>query len=387
MISSETSGVWLLNDAYHKDNAGYWTYVDQNGPYQMWVWGYNAYGDLGINDRAPRSSPVQMPGTWVDISTGYLNTHGVKSDGTLWSWGYTSASSGEIPINDVIPRSSPTQVPGTNWTAVTAHQYGGAALKTDGTLWTWGYNSNGECGVNDRVNYSSPKQIPGTDWRSVHGNLNAMLATKTDGTLWAWGAGGSNQLGGNGGGVQHSSPIQIPGTYWTTQVETVGEAAMAKKTDGTLWVWGNRVGGRLGLNSATGSNGSPVQLPGSWDKLGGSYLRGYATQTDGTLWSWGNNDNGELGHNNHGINYSSPKQIPGTSWAQVGGNGRYHTFGVKTDGTLWKWGTALDSAFPARSSPVQIPGTQWSTISPFGKEISRGGGSLSYQNMIFKVPV
>ena len=95
-----------------------------------------------------------------------------------------------------------------------------------------------------------------------------------------------------------------------------------------------------------------------------------------------------MGHNNV-IPYSSPKQISGTDWAQVGGNGRYHTFGVKTDGTLWKWGYDPGTGTVAgkRSSPVQVPGTQWSTVSPFGKEISRGGGSLTYQNIIFKAPV
>ena len=387
MISSEKSGVWLLNDAYHKDNAGYWTYADQNGPYQMWVWGFEQSGTLGLNDEVKRSSPVQIPGSWVDLSAGYLNTHGIKSDGTLWSWGYNSAY-GEIPINALGSRSSPTQIPGTNWTAVSAHQYGAGALKGDGTLWMWGYNSNGECGINDKAYRSSPVQVPGTDWRSVHANLNAMLATKTDGTLWAWGSNSQDQLGPNGAGIQHSSPIQIPGTYWTTQVETVGEAAMAKKTDGTLWVWGNRVSGRLGLNTSVGTTASPVQLPGSWDKLGGTYFKGFATKTDGTLWSWGYNAHGDLGHNNV-IPYSSPKQIPGTSWAQVGGNGRYHTFGVKTDGTLWKWGydPGTGGVAEKRSSPVQVPGTQWSTVSPFGKEISRGGGSLTYQNVIFKAPV
>ena len=389
MISSEKSGVWLLDEAYQKDNAGYWSYSDAMGPYQMWVWGSNQPGILGTNDEINRSSPVQIPGSWADLSTGYLNTHGVKSDGTLWSWGYNT-SYGEIPINALGSRSSPTQIPGTNWTAVTAHQYGAAALKTDGTLWAWGNNTNGECGNSNSgvVAYSSPVQVPGTDWRSVHANLNAMLATKTDGTLWAWGNNSANQLGPNAAAVQRSSPIQIPGTYWTSQVETFGEGAMAKKTDGTLWVWGNRVNGRLGLNSSSGSTASPVQLPGSWDKLGGAYFKGYATKTDGTLWSWGYNANGDLGHNNL-VNYSSPKQVPGTSWAQVGGNGRYHVFGVKTDGTLWKWGydPGTGTAAGKRSSPVQVPGTQWSTVSPFGKEISRGGGSLSYQNIIFKAPI
>ena len=168
MISSEKSGVWLLDEAYQKDNAGYWSYSDAMGPYQMWVWGSNQPGILGTNDEIKRSSPVQIPGSWVDLSTGYLNTHGVKSDGTLWSWGNQQVGNyGQLGLNDnSINRSSPTQIPGTDWNHLIGSNQYRFATKTDGTLWVWGYNS-GNLGLNDTADRSSPTQIPGT-WSISH---------------------------------------------------------------------------------------------------------------------------------------------------------------------------------------------------------------------------
>ena len=92
------------------------------------------------------------------------------------------------------------------------------AIKTDGTLWTWGWNDYGALGHNNTTDYSSPVQIPGTTWKSVTANsfLNngnsSMFATKTDGTLWSWGYNAIGTLGQNNR-TYYSSPVQIPGTW------------------------------------------------------------------------------------------------------------------------------------------------------------------------------
>ena len=82
----------------------------------LWTWGYNGVGTLGTNDQVTRSSPVQVGvlTTWSKISVGYLSTAAIKTDGTLWTWGYYGA--GQLGQNDVAYRSSPTQVgAGTTW--------------------------------------------------------------------------------------------------------------------------------------------------------------------------------------------------------------------------------------------------------------------------------
>ena len=214
------------------------------------------------------------------------------------------------------------------------------------SLFAWGRNNNAQLGQNNKTSYSSPVQVPGTTWQylshmSKANDSDHALATKTDGTLWAWGNNGKGQLGQNSE-VKYSSPIQIPGTDWGQYMETSGSSSFAIRTDGTLWAWGlNESGyGRLGLNNKT-SYSSPTQIPGTtWSKINANGFSTMATKTDGTLWTWGQGNVGQLAQNNQ-TNYSSPKQVPGTTWPisdnQMSGGNNWQT-AIKTDGTLWVWG-------------------------------------------------
>ena len=238
-------------------------------------------------------------------------------------------------------------------------------------LFSWGYTRYGQIGQNKGhdQDVSSPTQIPGS-WSKVTSGKDESAAIKTDGTLWAWGRNNYGQLGQNAiasnpdNGI--SSPVQIPGTTWT-EVQSAWNAILAKKTDGTLWTWGDGWGGALGQNTSTIRVSSPVQIPGTtWNKINRTPYVAFATKTDGTLWAWGNNGDGQLGQNNR-TQYSSPKQIPGTTWSSVEG-GEYGAYATKTDGTLWAWGNKNagmlgQNSVAYYSSPVQIPGTNWSAMS------------------------
>jgi alpha-tubulin suppressor-like RCC1 family protein len=70
------------------------------------------------------------------------------------------------------------------------------ALKTDGTVWAWGWNSNGELGNGEYTHSNTPVQVSGlTDVQAITAGAYHSLALKTDGTVWAWGADGVGQLG------------------------------------------------------------------------------------------------------------------------------------------------------------------------------------------------
>ena len=102
-------------------------------------------------------------------------------------------------------KSSPVQVPGTTWNKVSGTVNNPFAIKTDGTLWSWGYNTKGQCGHNDIIHRSSPVQVPGTTWKEVVGNGFSSAAIKTDGTLWTWGRNTVGQLGNNSQGPGDSA--------------------------------------------------------------------------------------------------------------------------------------------------------------------------------------
>jgi len=355
-----------------------YTFATSDSVVGMAVMGRNQYGELAQNDTVNRSSPIQISGTtWSNmIDKGNRSsdewTGAIKSDGTLWSWGYNGY--GQLGHNSRTNVSSPVQVPGTTWSSTYGTLSGSyismGAIKTNGTLWTWGNNQSGDLGHNNKTNYSSPVQMGGdTTWSRLIYDGKTGLANKTDGTLWGWGANDKGMLGVNNT-TRYSSPVQIPGTNWATgKISTGSDISGAIKTDGTLWMMGFNQGGAMGINQPGGSNikySSPVQIPGtSWATITVGQDGCMASKTDGTLWSWGYNNEGQLGLNQASpTKISSPTQIPGTTWSTDQNDyasGSRTCLAVKQDGTLWVWGSGDYGMLGMNnttqySSPIQIPG-------------------------------
>ena len=138
----------------------------------LWSCGYNNTGRLGLGDVVHRSSPVQVGllTNWKQVACGYTHTVSVKTDGTLWSCGYNNTY-GQLGLGDVVNRSSPVQVGLlTNWKQVSCGRYHTVSVKTDGTLWSCGYNTNGQLGLGNVVHRSSPVQVGSlTNWKQVAG--------------------------------------------------------------------------------------------------------------------------------------------------------------------------------------------------------------------------
>jgi alpha-tubulin suppressor-like RCC1 family protein len=312
----------------------------------LWGWGRNNNGALGDNTTANKPSPVQTiaGGTnWKQVAGGLWHSALIKTDGTMWVCGYNDY--GQLGTNNTTTYSSPIQtvVGGNSWKKVACGRKYTVAIKTDGTLWSCGYNTNGELGDGTRTHKSSPIQTVagGNNWVSVSSFNNHTAAIKSNGTLWLWGR-NLGQLGDNTNNSS-SSPIQTVsgGSNWV-QVACGGNHTAAVKTDGTLWMWGTCGYGQLGDNTTT-SKSSPVQtIAGgtNWKQVSCGNSHTAAIKTNGTLWTWGDNywANGQLGDNTT-IKKSSPIQTAagGTNWKQVA-CGATSTAAIKTDGSLWTWG-------------------------------------------------
>ena len=177
----------------------------------LWGWGGGGQGQLGNGFTVNYSSPIQIGSltNWKQVAGHSFSFAAIKTDGTLWGCGYNFY--GQIGNGTAIAYTSPVQVGSlTNWKQISGGQNFVAAVKTDGTLWTWGRNNNGQLGNGTTINYSSPIQIGAlTNWKQVSfGTSPTMAAIKTDGTLWTCGYNASGQLG-NGTIINYSSPIQI----------------------------------------------------------------------------------------------------------------------------------------------------------------------------------
>jgi alpha-tubulin suppressor-like RCC1 family protein len=352
--------------------------IDQYYANILWTWGRNLYGQLGDGTTSNRSSPVTTAGggtNWKQVSAALgFYTAAIKTDGTLWTCGRNDY--GQLGDGTTTSRSSPvtTAGGGTNWKRVDCGNGHTAAIKTDGTLWTWGLNLYGQLGDGTTTSRSSPGTTAGggTNWKQVEGGGSHTAAIKTDGTLWTWGANSSGQLG-DGTTTSRSSPGTTAGggTDWK-QVDCGGAHTAAIKTDGTLWTWGANDYGQLGDGTTT-SRSSPVTTASggtNWKQVSAGYNHTAAIKTDGTLWTWGRNDYGQLGDGTT-TDRSSPVTTAGggTNWKQVSA-GTYAAAAIKTDGTLWTWGRndygqSGDGTTSSRSSPGTTvgKGINWKQVS------------------------
>ena len=344
---------------------------------ELWVWGGNSYGRLGNNTTTQSNTPITTfagGANWKQVSGGGYSTAAIKTDGTLWTWGH--GTSGQLGDNTIISRSTPvtTFAGGTNWKQVSGGASSTAAIKTDGTLWTWGSNFQGMLGDNTTTDRRTPVTTfaGGTNWKQVSAGRNMMAAIKTDGTLWTW---GFNFAGGLGNNTTNSilTPVTTfaGGTNWK-QVDCGYFHAAAIKTDGTLWTWGrNNNFAQLGDNTIISRSTPVTTFAGgtNWKQVDcGAYYTA-AIKTDGTLWTWGLGTDGQLGDNTI-ISRSTPVTTfaGGTNWKQVACG--YVTAAIKTDGTLWTWGLGTsgqlgDNTIISRSTPVTTfaGGTNWKQVS------------------------
>jgi alpha-tubulin suppressor-like RCC1 family protein len=249
----------------------------------LWVWGQNLYGELGTNTLTQSLTPVTTfagGSDWKQLSNGYSINAAIKTDGSLWTWGLQSNSflgaKGGLGVNDTINRSTPvtTFAGGNDWSQVSVGFEHIAAIKNDGSLWNWGNNKK------------TPITSVGgnSSWKIVHCPcaIGSILAIKNDGSLWNWGENTKGQLGTNDTTSRTDSPVTTfaGGNNWkqitsasTFQQFSVGECEIyATKNDGSLWTWG-------GANSAL----TPITT-----FVGGNDWRiirdGFAIKTNGTLW-------------------------------------------------------------------------------------------------------
>ena len=395
--------------SFHAFRAGRAGVVVADPTTKLWSWGCNESGQLGLGNTTIRSSPVQVGAltTWSNVFGGAAGEgFATKTDGTLWAWG--NNNQGQLGLGNTTSRSSPVQVGAlTDWSdaKISSSLSSTLAVKSNGTLWAWGWGGYGSLGQGNTTSRSSPVQVGAlTTWAEVSVGFGNVLAVKTDGTLWSWGFGVEGGLG-QGNTTNRSSPVQVGALTNWSKVVAIPHAGLATKTDGTLWAWGRNNVGQLGQGNTT-IRSSPVQVGAltNWSKIAGSgsrytaymsYIYGFfsSIKTDGTLWSWGHNTYGQLGLGNT-TSRSSPVQVGTlTDWSKLSINSHSVYSGVgnmtaliKTNGTLWAWGRRVNGNFAdgsvddRRSSPVQVlsgtSGWDWvSVINAPSGFIPTGGAS------------
>ena len=261
----------------------------------------------------------------IAVSAGSYHSLALKSDGTVWAWG-CNYYEGRLGDGTAVDKTTPVQVRGgesgeeflTDIVAISTGYNHSLALKSDGTVWSWGDNEYGKLGDGTAVDKTTPVQVKGgesgeeflTNIVAISAGDDHSLALKVDGTVWAWGDNLCSKLG-DGTAVDKTTPVQVryePNISFLTDIVAVSagdDHSLALKVDGTVWAWGNDGNGQLG-DGTTVDKTTPVQVKGGETEeeplvniaaISSSAISNasFAIKSDGKIYGWGENGKGELG--------------------------------------------------------------------------------------------
>lgn len=216
--------------------------IDSNG--DAYAWGNNANGELGTNDVTPRSSPVLVVGArkWKQVGcfgSSQSSSFGIDVNNDLYAWGYNV--SGQLGIGNVTPKSSPTLVlGGLKWKSIanTGTPISWAmGIATTGDAYAWGDNAGGELGLNDVTPRSSPVLVVGgRKWLQLAASSTSAFGIDSTGSAYGWGVNNLGQLGLNDT-VNRSSPVLIVGgnIHYQSTYQSIINSVIHDVVPGTVY--------------------------------------------------------------------------------------------------------------------------------------------------------
>ncbi len=242
--------------------------------------------------------------TYPKVAGGQNHQVALKSDGTVWTWGYNGY--GQLGFGDKTTRTEPTKTNIENAIDVTAGSQYTAVLKADGTVWVSGYNEYGTTGDGTSSIKYNFIQVQGlTDVVAIESESNTMHALKSDGTVWSWGYNRYGQFGQNWTSTSaYGTPVKMRKVSNVMQISAGENFATMVATDGTVWGTGYNDYGQLGLSN-TSTQTVPQQMlnPNGSNILTGikevssDYIQTIVLTDDGRAYGVGYNGYGQLGDN------------------------------------------------------------------------------------------
>jgi alpha-tubulin suppressor-like RCC1 family protein len=338
----------------------------------------------------------------VDLWGGGSESIALKSDGTVWTWGWDSngilGNGLDLALFDssaAYDSNIPFQVRGSGGVghlnsiqAIAGGEHHNVALDSNGEVWTWGWNYFKQLGNGIDCPSDFNTAIHSTDCESAtpikipsFSNVQAIasrgyhsLALKKDGTVWAWGRGDWGLMG-DGFNQARSNPVQVAGLTGhgaVTMLSSGGDVNVTLMADHTLMAWGRNWNGEVGsgtVDSSDTGQWTPVAVSQSTGltnvaQVATGWSHVVALASDGTVWTWGANDNGELG-NGTTISSNVPIQVGGLSDVTGVSAGDGSTVVVKGDGTVWAWGLIRHgdgTNYSYGSRPVLVDGIDHVTL-------------------------
>ncbi|MBN1190057.1 MAG: Ig-like domain repeat protein [Dehalococcoidales bacterium] len=336
--------------------------VQVNIPGYVWDWGDNAKYQLGDGETSDEDVPRLLDPEKIEditsIAGGLYHSLAVDSDGQVWVWG--TNDKGQLGISTSTSRKSTPYLLDSisDVEKVAAGSYHSLVLKTDGTVWAWGYNSDGQLGIDSKSQQTSPVQVLGgeqggeflTNIKDIAAGNAFSMALAKDGSVYTWGEYSSGQLGIGSVSTEKTTPVKVDngeqsGTDYLSGIEAIAagyDFCLAVVSDGKIYAWGNNKYGALGNGDTSSTEKTPVKVDTITDAaaVAAGQYHSLAVTNTGTVYAWGYNGKGQLG-----VGSTSNKTTPvAVEFGKVSREikslaaGYNHSLALDRDGFVWGWG-------------------------------------------------
>jgi alpha-tubulin suppressor-like RCC1 family protein len=176
----------------------------------------------------------------VQLSAGWNHACVVRTDDTIWCWGGNGDGAtgyGQLGDGTFENRPSPVQVAGIDDALeVDAGGWTTCAVRSDGSVWCWGYGEQGTLGDGNSANSASPVRVSGIgDAQAVSVGRFKACAIRGDSSTWCWGA---TSWGSSTGGPA-PTPVEGNSGGLTNPVALAADRTLiVLDADGAVWNWG-----------------------------------------------------------------------------------------------------------------------------------------------------
>jgi alpha-tubulin suppressor-like RCC1 family protein len=373
LINSDTSFYIIYNNHWIMiKNSGTHTCGITNS-HKLYCWGFNASGQLGIGTSGPgtnQSTPQLLtPMTDItNIALGGYHTCAINGSKQLYCWG--SNGYGQLGLGATANQSTPQLLTSmTNIANIALGIYHTCAINSASQLYCWGYNFYGQLGIGTSgtgADNSMPQLLtPMTNIINLALGGYHTCAMNNLNQLYCWGYNQYGQLGlgTSGNGADQSTPRLLTPMTNITNIALGGYHTCAVNDSKQLYCWGYNYGGQLGIGtSGTGADKSTPQLLTPMTNITNIALgRGDSCTINSTkqLYCWGDGSNGQLGLGTSTNQFTPQLLTPMTNITNIA-LGDWHTCAINSANRLYCWGHNVNGQLGLgdttnRSSPTLVP--------------------------------
>ena len=268
----------------------------------VWCWGGNADGQLGVGTHTASRVPVRVSARgrpWnkfvLGITAGRAHTCATvleEESVSAYCWGANER--GQLGDGSLDTQTQPKEV-ATGVIGIAAGAEHTCVLSVELTVSCWGRNDEGQLGVDTSgADSASPQEIPGlADIVDVAAGGDSTCAVDADGRAWCWGAIASSAV------PEPVSTTGISGGFGQISVGRAHACAIAgsPRAGGAAYCWGEDGAGQLGDGSGTVDSATPVKTGGNraYVTVSAGGDSSCAVTVAGRGYCWGDNTEGQLG--------------------------------------------------------------------------------------------